>query len=500
MVSGKKMLNPITILLMVIVIAAIATWFVPAGNYHKLSVAENKEFVINANGISTHVPLSQKTLDSLHILIPVEKFLKGDINKPISIPNTFHFTESKKAGFIEILKAPIKGIYEAIDIILLILVMGGFINIFNETGALLKGITYLSYKLKGKEQLLIIILTILFSFGGSSYGMAEETLVFYPVLVPLFLAAGYDLLVPVAVIFAGSQIGTLSSFSNPFSTIIGSNAAGLNWIDGIYERIIMYILSTSLLIWYILRYAKKIKSNTALSLVLKYDGVVQTNYQILTTNTQEQTKLSAKTGWLLFIFGATFITMIAAVIFFDWWLVEITTLFFGASLLLFFITNLKENEFIHQFIKGAESLLSVAFIVGIARGVTIILNEGNISDSLLYYTSNLIGTLPPALFIIILLGLFIFLTLFISSSSGMAVLTMPILGALALIIHVPGREIVNSYLYGMGIMGFITPTGLFLPSLAMVNVSAKTWFKFITPFLVILFFLCAIALLIGIYL
>jgi len=126
----------------------------------------------------------------------------------------------------------------------------------------------------------------------------------------------------------------------------------------------MYILSTSLLIWYILRYAKKIKSNTALSLVLKYDGVVQTNYQILTTNTQEQTKLSAKTGWLLFIFGATFITMIAAVIFFDWWLVEITTLFFGASLLLFFITNLKENEFIHQFIKGAESLLSVAFIIG----------------------------------------------------------------------------------------------------------------------------------------
>ncbi|HNN30890.1 MAG TPA: hypothetical protein PKJ70_03250, partial [Chitinophagaceae bacterium] len=93
----------------------------------------------------------------------------------------------------------------------------------------------------------------------------------------------------------------------------------------------------------------------------------------------------------------------------------------------------------------------------------------------------------------------IILTLFISSSSGMAVLTMPILGALALIVHVPGREIVNSYLYGMGIMGFITPTGLFLPSISMVNISTKTWFKFITPFLVILFILCAIALLIGIY-
>ncbi|MBX2930846.1 MAG: YfcC family protein [Chitinophagaceae bacterium] len=498
MPQAKKILNPITILLFVIVIAALATWFVPAGSYHKLAVVEN-EFVIQANETNTHIPLIQQSLDSLHILIPVQKFINGDIKKPISIPNTYHFTESKKAGFLDILKAPLKGIYEAIDIILLILVMGGFINIFNETGAMFKGITYLSYLLKGKEQLLIIILTALFSFGGSSYGMAEETLVFYPVLVPLFLAAGYDLLVPVAVIFGGSQIGGLSSFSNPFSTIIGSNAAGLNWVDGIYERIIMYVLSTALLIWYILRYAKKVKGNTALSLVLKYDGEVQTNYQALAEHEAEKPSLSFKTLLLLFIFIASFISMIAGVIFFDWWLLEITTLFFGASLLLFFITKVKENEFIQQFIKGAESLLAVAFIVGIARGVTIVLNEGNISDSLLYYTSNVIGGLPPALFIIILLGLFILLTLFISSSSGMAVLTMPILGALALIVHVPGKEIVNSYLYGMGIMGFITPTGLFLPSLAMVNVSAKTWFKFITPFLVMLFILCTVALLIGIY-
>lgn len=498
MATEKKFLNPITILLFVIIIAAVATWFVPAGAYHKLAVVEN-EFVIQANGANTHIPLTQKSLDSLYILIPVQKFINGDIKKPVSIPNTFHFTENNKAGFLDILKAPLKGIYEAIDIILLILVMGGFINVFNESGAMFKGIKYLSYKLKGREQLLIIILTTLISFGGSSYGLAEETLVFYPVLVPLFLAAGYDLLVPVAVIFAGSQIGSLSSFSNPFSTIIGSNAAGLNWTDGIYERIIMYVLTTGLLIWYILRYAKKVKANPSLSLVLKFDGEVSTNYQTLAEQEEEHSKLSLKTKLLLFIFGASFITMIVGVIFYQWWLLEITTLFFGSSLLLFIITDVKENDFIQQFIKGAESLLAVAFIVGIARGVTIILNEGNISDTLLYYTSNFIGKMPPALFIIILLGIFIFLTLFISSSSGMAVLTMPILGALALIVNVPGREIVNSYLYGMGIMGFITPTGLFLPSLAMVNISAKTWFKFITPLLIMLFVLCSIALLIGIY-
>lgn len=497
MVSKKQMMHPITILLLVTIIAALATWIVPAGLYNKLHLSENT-FTIKTNTSTLNVPLTQKTLDSLHVLIPLKKFTSGDITKPISIPNTYHATQSNRATLIQILSAPIKGIYEAIDIILLILVMGGFIHVFNETGAMIEGIAYLSHKLKGKEQMLIIILTALFSFGGSSFGMAEETLVFYPVLVPLFLAAGYDLLVPVAVIFGGSQIGSLSSFSNPFATIIGSNAAGLNWIDGIYERILMYILSTTLLIWYILKYAKKVKANNTASLVLRLDGNVLSPYQSLNDN-KIHTTMYLKTKLLLFIFGSSFLIMIAGVIFLKWWLLEITVLFFASSLLLFFITNLKEAEFIKQFIKGAESLLSVAFIVGIARGITVILNEGNISDTLLFYTSKATQSFPPAIFILIILAVYLVLTLFISSSSGMAVLTMPILGALALIVNVPGREIVNSYLYGMGIMGFITPTGLFLPSIAMANISAKVWFKFITPFLILLFILCSIALLIGVY-
>ena len=145
-------------------------------------------------------------------------------------------------------------------------------------------------------------------------------------------------------------------------------------------------------------------------------------------------------------------------------------------------------------------MLAVAFIVGVARGVTIVLNNGHISDSVLYYSARLVSGMPPSLFIIVLLVLFIIFTLFISSSSGMAVLTMPIIGGLAVIVGVPGREIVNTYLFGMGIMGFMTPTGLILPSLALANVSMKAWWKFIYPLLIILFILCAIFLIIGIHL
>ena len=128
------------------------------------------------------------------------------------------------------------------------------------------------------------------------------------------------------------------------------------------------------------------------------------------------------------------------------------------------------------------------------------LNEGHISDSILYYAAQMVGGMPPALFIVMLLALFMVFTLFISSSSGMAVLTMPIMGALAIMVNVPGREIVNTYLFGMGIMGFMTPTGLILPSLALVNVSLKAWWKFISPLLIMLFVLCAVFLIVGIYL
>ena len=151
-------------------------------------------------------------------------------------------------------------------------------------------------------------------------------------------------------------------------------------------------------------------------------------------------------------------------------------------------------------IQIAYSSESVAFIVGIARGVTVILNEGHVSDSILFYGANMVQGMPPAMFIILLMVFYIIFSLFIQSSSGMAVLTMPIIGALAIIVNIPGREIVNSYLFGMGIMSFVAPTGLILPSLALVNVSLKTWLKFITPLLFMLIVLCSLFLIVGIYL
>jgi len=493
----RKVPTPITVLMIVTVIAAIATWLLPAGQYNTLSYKGDDSFTINSNG-TIQLPFTQHTLDSLHILITIDKFKNGDIRKPVSIPGSYHHLPQNGQGIIDVLQAPIKGIYDTIDIILFILVIGGFVNVFYQTGAMEKGLIYLSHRMKGKEKWLIIILTFLFSFAGSSYGMAEEALAFYPLMVPLFLAAGYDLLIPVAVIFGGTALGTLSSFSDPFSTIIASNAAGVKWTDGFYGRLLMFVVSTAVMIIYIVRYANKTKKDPTASFVYRYDRDIKSPYSTLDVNTDTKMKLERKTSLLLLIFLFTFLIMIAGVIFLGWWLLEMSTLFLASSITIAVLVRMQEKLFIEKFIKGAESLLSVAFIVGIARGVTVILNQGYISGTILYYSAQFVSTMPPILFIVLLLILYNIFTLFISSSSGMAVVTMPIMGSLAIVANVPGREIVNAYLYGMGIMMFITPTGLILPSLALVNVSYKAWLRFIYPLMLILFLISALFLTIGV--
>jgi uncharacterized ion transporter superfamily protein YfcC len=499
MAKLKKLPSPITILVVVILIAAAATWVLPAGEYNKLSYAEPASFSLSTNnGGAKTLPFTQHTLDSLHIRIPIAKFSNGDIRKPVAVPGSYHLLKSNKQGPLAIVQAPIKGIYDTIDIILFVLFIGGFMNVFQYTGAMEQGIRNLSYRMKGREAWLIIIMTFLFSFGGASFGMAEEGLVFYPVMVPLFLAAGYDVLVPTAVIFGATSLGNIASFSNPFATIIASNAAGINWADGLYERVAVFVVITAAMIWYIVRYAQKVQKDPTASLVYRVDGAVQSPYPRIHSTDTPPAALGKKNGGLLVLFLITFAVMITGVIKYDWWLGEMSALFLVSAILVAVITRVNETVFIERFIEGAKSLLSVAFIIGVARGVGLILNDGHISDSILYYSAGWVGNMPPILFIVILFLLYNVFTLFISSSSGMAVLTMPIFGSLAVVVGVPGREIVNAYLFGMGIMGFITPTGLVLPSLALVNVSYKTWLKFIWPLLLIISVICGLFLVVGV--
>ena len=179
MANKKSFPGPITILMAVIILAAVSTWLLPAGQYSKLA-AGDKSFILTTPDGDINLPLTQKTLDSLAVTISLQKFIDGEIRKPVSVPGTFIKQKRNGQGFIQILQAPVKGIYDSIDVIVFILIIGGFMFVFNETGAMVKGITWLSYTMKGREPWLIVILTSILSFAAASYGMAEEALVFYP--------------------------------------------------------------------------------------------------------------------------------------------------------------------------------------------------------------------------------------------------------------------------------------------------------------------------------
>ena len=224
-----KFPTPYTVLVIVMCLAAALTYLLPAGGYDTLWYDKDKDvFVIQSADKTYEEAATKEALTSRNISISLDKFKDQKIKNPISIPNTYKQREATPQGFLEILFAPIKGIYETVSLILFVLFIGGFIGVFNSSGALNEGVGYLAHRFKGKEGILIIVLSTLMALGGTSFGLAEETLAFYPMLVPIFLAAGYDLLVPLAVIYIGANVGSMASTTNPFAVIIASDAAGVD--------------------------------------------------------------------------------------------------------------------------------------------------------------------------------------------------------------------------------------------------------------------------------
>ncbi|MBS9765999.1 MAG: YfcC family protein [Flavobacteriaceae bacterium] len=504
-----------TILLIIAGLVALLTWFIPAGKYDNLKYDKASNVFIKThyqNKVevdektkaettilaeeTTKLPATQETLEKLNIKIPLEKFTSGSIYKPISIPNTYNKLASKPQGFIAFVKAPIKGIIESSDIILFVLILGGVIGIMNFSGAFDAGIGRLAEILNGAEFLLIVFVTTLIAIGGTTFGLAEETIAFYPILIPIFLAARYDAIVALASVYLGSSIGTMCSTTNPFSVIIASDSSGINWTTGLTGRLLMLIGCTLICIIYILRYAKKVQKDARNSVIFEQKEMIE---GLFNSSKSEQT-LTNRMKLILLIFTMCFIVMIYGVSRLEWWFEEMTAVFLVGSVIIGILSKISEEKFVSEFIKGATDLLGVAFIIGIARGVSVLMESGLISDTILYNASAVTDGMNKGIFVNALLFIYSGLSFFIPSSSGMAVLTMPIMSPLADTVGVGREVIVNAYLYGMGLFAFINPTGLILASLAIVKIGYDKWLKFVMPLVIILAVFTMIALTLQVYL
>ncbi len=487
-----------TLLIFIAVLVSLLTWLIPAGKYDTLAYnAANNTFTVTGLSTKQEIPATQETLEKLNINIPLEKFTNGDIYRPIGIPNTYKKVEAQPQGFAALATSPIKGIIAAADIIFLILIIGGLIGIMNLTGAFDAGISWLAHTLQGKEFILIILVTTLIAAGGTTFGLSEETMAFYPILIPVFLAARYDAMVGLACIFLGSAIGTMCSTTNPFATIIASDAAGINWTLGLELRVFMLLLCLVITILYILRYARRVKKDPTKSIVYDDREALEKLFRIDPNSTK--TAFTNRLRVIVFVFALCFIIMIAGVSFFDWWFVEMTSTFLVGAILIGIIGKIKERVFVEAFAKGAAELLSVAFIVGIARGVTILMEDGLISDTILYHASQITQGMNKGVFTNAMFYIYAGLSFFMPSSSGLAVLTMPIMSPLADTVSVGRETIVNTYQYGMGLFHVINPTSLILAALAIVKIGFDKWLKFILPLLLILMVTSMIVLTLSVY-
>lgn len=495
-VSKKKRSFPTayTVLFIVLILAAVLTHTVPAGSYAKLIYDEdaNAFLVTSPDGSTVEYEATQGTLDTLGVKVDVERFTDGSIYKPVAIPETYEELDSNPQGALDVLNAPIMGVYQSIDIIMFVFIIGGIIGVLNASGAFDAGFAALSRATNGREYLLIIIVTFLIACGGTTFGLAEETIALYPILVPVFMIAGYDALVCIAALYMGSSIGTMFSTVNPFSSVIASNAAGISFMNGIAFRGAGLVIATAITIAYIIKYAEKIKKDPSKSLI--YDQKEALEKHFLHEN-KEIPEFTGRRKLMLTIFVAAFGVMIWGVATQGWWFMEMTALFLAVGIALCALSGMGEKVAVHNFVAGAADLVGVALTIGVARAVNIIMDTGLISDTILHGATGIVNGMNGGIFSIIMLAIFMVLGFFIPSSSGLAVLSMPIMAPLADTVGLPRDVIVSAYQYGQGLMAFITPTGLILVTLSMVDVTYDRWLKFILPLMGIIAGFAAVMLL-----
>ena len=476
-----------TVLFLILILVTVLTHVIPAGKYNRLSYQEStNEFVVETYGNGNiNLEATQKNLDKLEIKIDVNKFIDGTIKKPMAIPNTYVKLDGKAQGFKELIIAPISGIAESIDIIIFVLILGGIVGIVNKTGTFNIAMKAISQKTKGKEFSLVIISFIFFAAGGTIFGFWEETIPFYSILMPLFLINNFDPLVPMATIFLGSAVGCMFSTVNPFSTIIASNAAGISFNEGLKFRFVALIVFSIISLLYINRYIKKVKKNSNNSLVIEEQEEIREKF-LKDYSEENGVKFDWRKKIILFLFVFQFIIMIWGVSSLGWWFQEAAAMFFGVAIIIMFLSGLSEKDAVNGFISGASEVVGVTLIIGLARAINIIMENGMISDTLLFYSSNVVAEMGKGLFSIVMLLIFGFLGIFIPSTSGLAVLSMPILAPLADTVGLSRAVVVDAFTWGQGVILFITPTGLIFVVLQIVGIPYNKWLKFVMPLMLII--------------
>ena len=413
-----------------------------------------------------------------------------------------------KAKISDVLLSPILGFGSAVDVCVFVLILGGFLQVVTKSGALENGIKVLVKKLKGNELVLIPILMIIFSIGGTTYGILEETVGFYALLAFTMVAAGMDTIVASATVLLGAGSGVLGSTINPFATgaAVAALPEGMVVNQGIIIALgaVLWLVSLGISIFFVMRYAKKVKADKGSTFLSLQEQKKMEKFK--EKDESKEVTLTGRQKATLWIFGITFIVMIIGFIpwgefgitFFDswtgwltgsalggWYFNESAAWFFLMAIVIGIINGLSTNQIIDEFIAGARDILSVVLIVAVARGVYVLMSQTYLDNYIIYNVADMLKGTPVALFTPCNYILHLVLSVLVPSSSGLATISTPIMAPLAAQLGYSVETTIMTFVAANGLVNLITPTcGAIMGGLALAKVNYTTWVKWSTKVIV----------------
>jgi uncharacterized ion transporter superfamily protein YfcC len=452
----RKIPDVFVIVFSLIVLAAVLTWILPGGRYARETVS-----------VEGH-------------------------EREVVVQGSFEYEESNPQH-VQVFVAPLRGFLKLAEIVVFIFLVGGSFFILNETGAIAAGTHQLVRILRGREFLVIPIVMTFFSLFGAVFGMCEEAMPFALIFVPLALSMGYDSIVGVCLTFLAAGVGFAGAFINPFTLQIAQGIAGIPLLSGLGYRIVVWVIVTALTIAWVMVYAARIRRDPRKSPMYELDS--KRREEILRAQ-QEHSTFTLRHGACLALLMLTIAVMIVGVIFWGWYILEIGGLFFAMGVASGLVAGQGPNKLAGSFIAGVKDMAGAALVVGFAGGILVVLEDGNIMDTILHAMAFVTSRMPAMLAADAMFGIQMVLNFFIPSGSTKAALTMPLMAPLADLSGITRQTAVLAYQLGDGFTNMIIPTsGVTVGTLGLARIPYEKWARWNLPMQVV-FVVLAVALLV----
>lgn len=444
------------IIFALMVIFGVLTWIVPSGSYQRQEVNGREVTVAGTYEQSEKTYIDEETGDEVDL----------------------------RQGVFDVLQAPTRGIQEAIEVVAFILIVGGSFQVITKTGAITSGMGRVVRRFKNKDILIIPIAMVLFALGGTSFGMAEETLPFFAIFMPIMMAMGFDSMTAFMVVFVGARTGYIASTINPFNVLIAQGILGIQGNPQLWLRMIAWVVLTAVAITWVVLYARRVKKNPESSITFEDD--IAKKVEFAADESALDAEFTGRQKGVLAVFIAGMCLIIWGLVTQGWYMNEISAVFLAMGLLAGVIAGFSQDVIAQEFVAGIADFAFSAIVVGLARGILVIASDGMIIDTILNALATGLGGIPAVLFTTLLYAVENLLAILVPSSSGLAALTAPIFGPLTELMGLNPEAAVWALSMGSATMSLICPTSAILVAgLGVCKIKLGQWWKTVWKFFLV---------------